>query len=194
MKNIILIHGIAGYKRESYFEWLKPECEKLGLKVFMPQMPAFFEGGTYQQWREIFEKECVLSKDTIVYAQSLGTQFAVKYIDKDIAAYISCAAARNLLNVRPTQENNASAKNFEHMVPSFLVSEDEYAKFKSLKCPKFSLYSDNDNYFEQANLEEYAKAIGSKPILVKGKGHFSINAGVHELPEALEIIKGLVGK
>jgi predicted alpha/beta hydrolase family esterase len=199
IKNIILIHGIGGGNTtRPNFEWLKLECEKLGVRVFMPRMPGWKDNGTYEQWHKVFEQDCgkAINTDTIIFAQSLGTQFTVKYLaekNKEIAGYISCAGMRCMKTLRRTPENEASAKNFENIIPSFEISKDEYTKFKALKFPKFSLYSDNDSYFEQTNLEAYIKEIGSQPVFVKGKGHFTIPDGVHKWSEALEIIKGLVG-
>jgi len=194
--NIILIHGTGGYKSESYFAWLKIECEKIGLNVFIPQMPGWRDGGTYEMWRDIFDKECghLISKETIILAQSLGTRFAVKYlgeVNKEVKAYISCAGMYDMAKMRDTPENVLRIKDFELQIPSFTVSKDEYKKFANFNFPKFSFYSDNDNFFEQSNLELYANSIDAKHILVKGKGHFSIFAGVREFPEVLEIILNL---
>ncbi|MDR3264178.1 MAG: alpha/beta hydrolase [Clostridiales bacterium] len=198
MKNVILIHGIGGYKKESYFGYLKDECEKLGLKVFVPQMPGWRDGGTYEKWVEIFEKECgAINEYTLVLGQSLGTQFAVKYFaekNKEILAYISCAGMSSMAKLRPTPENAERGKDFEKIIPSFAISKEEYEKFYSLRFPKFSFYSDNDNFFEQSNLEKYVADIGSTPTIVKGKGHFSIGAGVFKFPEVMELIKNLYFK
>jgi predicted alpha/beta hydrolase family esterase len=73
----------------------------------------------------------------------------------------------------------------------FKVSKEEYKKFAGFSFPKYSCYSNNDNYFGQLNLESYANDIGAKHIFLKDKGHFSITDGVYEFPEVIDIIKGL---
>jgi predicted alpha/beta hydrolase family esterase len=201
VKNIVLVHGIAGYKKESYFPWLKAECEGLGLRVVTPKMPGFRFRMSYERWRRIFEKTLSragvrLDAQTIILGQSLGTQFCVKYMvaaASNPAAYISCAGFRRH-ELRDVARNRVLARPFARAVRTFVVTEGEFTSFKGLPFPKFSFYSENDNYFEQPNLEDYAAAIGAEKFFVPGKGHFNRTAGVLGFTEVLALIKKLVNQ
>jgi|GEM_PF-2844872 len=197
MQNIIIIHGIGGLRAEKggYFAWLKAECEKLGLKVLIPSMPSYKDNGTYQQWYEIFEEELEkarinMDKQTIIFGQSMGAQFAVKYLtktNKEIMGYISCGAPYSE-TFREVPGNEVRIALLEPTYNSFKVSEEEYSAFSKLKFPKFSIYSDNDCFFEEKVLKGYANSIGAQHVLVPSKGHFD----VPEFPEALAVIQNLI--
>ena len=82
MKNIVVVHGIGGIEREPYFPHLKQTCQDLGLEVFMPSLGSYKDQVTYEIWKDYFDKNILpyIDKNTIFVAQSLGTQFAIKYI------------------------------------------------------------------------------------------------------------------
>lgn len=191
MKNIIVIHGVGGLEREVYFSHLADTCKELGLEVIIPSLGSYRQGTTYSLWKEYFDKflKDKIDKDTIIVAQSIGTQFAVKYLSEKkikIGAYISTAGPFDVLSYR--EEQKEPARRFENTAITFKPTIDEFNSFRELDFPKFSLYCDNDIFFEQENLENYARAINSKPVFVKGKAHF----GVPEVKELEDLIKELV--
>ena len=195
MKNIVIVHGIGGIEKEPYFPHLKETCEKLGLKVFMPSLGSYRDGISYEGWKAYFDKNILpyISEHTIFVAQSIGTQFAIKYIiekNLDVGAYISCAGPRYVSNLRRTAPERAFS--FGPISSSFKPTDEEFENFKQKSFPKFSLFCDDDIFFEQSNLEDYSKAINSTPIFIKGKGHFNFDAGVFELNELEDLIKKIV--
>ena len=197
MKNIVIVHGIGGIEREPYFPHLKETCEKLGLKVFMPSLGSYSEGISYNGWKEYFDNNILpyIDQNTIIVAQSIGTQFAIKYIlerNLNVGAYISCAGPRHVSSLRKTAPERALS--FGPISSLFKPTDDEFEKFKQKGFPKYSLFCDNDIFFEQSNLEDYSKAINSMPIFIKGKGHFNFDAGVFELNELEDLIKEIVRK
>lgn len=189
-KNIVIIHGIGGIEKEPYFPHLKMYCEKLGLRVFMPSLGSYRDDITYNDWSKYFDENILpyLNKETIVVAQSVGTQFIVKYLSQKnikIGLYISCAGPKDINTLRADAPERS--KNFSTSAKTFKPSTEEFENFKRLNFPKHSLFCDNDIFFSQDNLENYSKAIESKPMLIIGKGHFNKDAGVNDLPE-LEIL------
>lgn len=195
MKNIIIIHGIGGLHRETYFEHLKQFCEDIGLNVIMPSLGGYKDGITYKKWEQIFNDNYkhMFNKETIVLAQSVGTSFAVKYIAKnnlEIGCYISCAAPYNINKFRP--EIKESAQRFVPAAKTFIPTKKEFELFKSLTLKKYSFYSNNDCFFEQSNLEKYSKAIGSIPTLLPNKNHFSVDGGATKIEEVEALIKSII--
>ena len=193
MKNIVIVHGIGGVEMQPYFPHLRQTCQDLGLKVFMPS----FDSYTYEIWRDYFDKNILpyIDENTIFVAQSLGTQFAIKYIvekNLNVGTYISCAGPYDVLNMRKTAPERASS--FASITSLFKPSDTEFEMFRQKPFVKYSLFCDDDIFFEQSNLENYSKSINSTPIFIKGKGHFNIDAGVFELTELEDLIKQITKK
>lgn len=181
MNKIVIIHGLGGLK-ETYFPHLAETCKKLNLEVFMPTLGSYHdEGGTsYEIWKGKFTAEILphIDKNTIIVANSLGTAFFVKYFAEtkvEIGAYISCAAAYDPSNMKPTAPERIITNEIaKKTIASFVPKKEEFKAVKSIKCPKWSFFSDNDRFFFQENLENYSKSIGSKATLLKGKNHFDM--------------------
>jgi len=97
------VHGLGGLK-EQYFPHLAKVCENLGLDVIMPNFGSYRENTNYKIWKTKFDNEISqkIDNETIVVANSLGTQFIVKILAEkkiDVGAYISVAGAGEILNL-----------------------------------------------------------------------------------------------
>ena len=197
MKNIVVVHGVGGIERESYFPHLKQTCQDLGLQVFMPSLGGYKDQITYEMWRDYFDQNILpyIDNNTIFVAQSLGTQFAIKYIverNLNISTYISCAGPYDVLAMKKNAPERAAS--FAPITKLFKPTDAEFEIFKQKPFVKYSLFSDDDIFFEQTNLETYSKFIGSTPIFIKGKGHFNFDACVFELNELEDLIKQIITK
>ena len=211
IETVMLLHGIGGNrtgKSDDYFQYLDNECKKMGVNCVIPSMPR---GAEYETWREEFNNggfDKSVCPETLVLAQSLGTQFFVKYLcekagkisgNDEVGAYISCAGMKHLTKVRDVSDNlggsidtsgNERAEEFlVKTVDSFKVSDKEYKCFKNFKFPKVSIYGGRDLFYSKDNLEAYADAIGAKKVFLKERGHFSGVDGHTEFPEALDLVK-----
>lgn len=196
IKNIVLIHGIAGVKDGSYFYPLKEKFEKWGIKVWMPKFHGYREEEfSYDEWEKYFlDNRELFSGETILIAQSLGTQFAVKFLSKfklSVALYVSCAGAYKFGEMREGIQN---AKLMFDKARKFLPTAKDFEYIKSAAFSKYSLFTDNDTFFYQENLEKYAEAIGATPYLIPGKAHFNVPAGVKQLPELEELLEKFISK
>ena len=188
LKKVILIHGVGGIGKEKYFPATKKFLENLGLEVFMPSLGGYKENTSYESWSDFFDKNLKhkFGKDTIVIAQSIGTQFLIKYLSKtnlELGLYISCCGPRFMQAC--FGENNLRDK----VSTSFIPSDEEFETFKNLNFPKHSFYSDNDTFFNLENLESYADAIGAEKHLCLNRAHFNFDGaegGVAELENFLK--------
>lgn len=177
LKKLVAIHGIGGLEKDVFFSHLKEFAENLGLKVYMPSLGSYHEGATYESWKQQIDEKILseIDSETIVVTQSIGTQFAVKYLAEkeiEVGAYISCAGPKNVLSVKKAEKEHA--KRFHSNALTFVPSKKEFEIFKNLNFPKYSFYSNNDNFFTVKNLEAYADAIDSKKIFIKNMGHFNV--------------------
>lgn len=189
---VVLIHGIGGVNREVYFPALKQYLENCGVEVLMPSFGGYKDGTTYSKWENCFDKEILqkLDKNTIIVAQSMGTQFSVKYIAKrkpEIGLYISTAGPKNVLDMKP--EIGEKREVYKQTAQQFVPTESDFEIFKNLPFEKFSFYSNDDNFFTQENLEHYAEAIGATKCFLKDKSHFNKEEIAYGFKELEEFIK-----
>lgn len=190
-KNAILIHGIGGLSKELFFPKTKTLLESFGLEVFMPSLKSYNENISYDSWKDYFDKKLKdkIGKDTIVVAQSLGTQFIVKYLhDAGVrpGLYISCCAPRNI------EECFGKKEQRDRVATLFIPTSEEFESFKQMRFEKHSFFSDNDTFFSQGNLEAYADAIGAQKHLVSGKAHFNFEGAEHGVAELEEFLKSQI--
>lgn len=174
MKNIVIIHGLGGLK-ETYFPHLAETCKKLGLEVIMQNFGSYRENTNYTKWHNQFDENILnkIGNETIVVANSLGTQFIVKYLAEkklEVNTYISVAGASKILDLKPTAPERVI--NAKPVSATFEPTEDEFEIFKNLNFKKYSFYSDNDRFFELSNLENYCNLIGSQKMFIPNKNHF----------------------
>ena len=165
-KNIVIIHGVGGLHRESYFEHLAQHCRGLGLNVIMPSFGGYKDDITYQQWKAQADTEVLpyLGQQTILFAQSMGTNFAVKYIAErkaTIGLYITAAASCQF-----------AKSKVEH--PSIDKIIGIFKQFTPLQAVQV--------------LQEYARLVGAQAILVKGAGHFDFAADVLKFAQLEDLI------
>lgn len=60
----------------------------------------------------------------------------------------------------------------------FRPTEEDYAKFKALKIPKFAIYGGKDCFFTVKNLEGYADNIGAVKLYDPNGVHGTIKENV----------------
>ena len=110
--NVVIIHGVGGLHREPYFNALKLKCENLGMTVYMPSLGGYRDNITYDMWQNYFDENIlpIINDKTLLIAQSMGTQFVVKYFAANkinVGLYISLAAPGDILNIRPEMTEKA---------------------------------------------------------------------------------------
>ena len=189
-KNIVIIHGVGGLHRESYFEHLAQHCRGLGLNVIMPSFGGYKDDITYQQWKAQADTEVLpyLGQQTILFAQSMGTNFAVKYIAErkaTIGLYITAAASCQFAK---SKVEHPSIDKIIGIFKQFTPLQADYNYIKGLPCKKYSFYSDNDQFTSVQVLQEYARLVGAQAILVKGAGHFDFAADVLKFAQLEDLI------
>lgn len=81
IENVVFICGAGGDAGMTYVPKLKEFCEENGLHFFAPHMPSFEDGITYKKYEMSFENTAkrIEPQHTLVVAQSVGTNFFVKY-------------------------------------------------------------------------------------------------------------------
>lgn len=177
MKRAFLIHGWDGRPDTHWFPWLTWELKANGFDVSAPQMP---NAGSPRvlEWTG-FLKDYVGKPDTDTYfvGHSLGCITVARYLagltpKARVGGCVFVAGFSGRLNIPEIREF------YE------LPFDPEAAK---KHCDKFAMiFSDNDPYVPMEKSLEFAKHLGAKTVLDRGKNHFS--DGLKSLPSALSAL------
>lgn len=179
MKRVFLIHGWEGNPNNHWFPWLQMELIARGFEVNAPQLPHA-EHPKVSEWIS-FLKDYVGKPDGNTYfvGHSLGCIAIARYLavlpaKAKVGGCVFVAGFSGRLNIPEISE--------------FYSLPFEVEKTKQ-HCDKFvNIFSDNDSYVSVKTSLEFAKQLGAKTVLLRGKGHFSARDGITALPSVLSSI------
>ena len=184
MKNAIILHGTDFGKGEkqrfnNWFQWLKKELEKIGYKVWLPELPEAWHPDLERYWA--FLKDFDFNSETILIGHSSGaaTVFGLLHklpADKKIKLAISVSGFYK----------------DEGWDCTGLFSEPyDWKKIKKQAKKIYLIWSPNDPYITKEQTDTLASRLKIEPTIFQNKGHFNLEGGEEfkQFPELLEIIK-----
>lgn len=77
------------------------------------------------------------------------------------------------------------------IIAPLCLTDEELVKMPILIGKAYSIYSDNDHVVPFDILKKYPKIIGARDWLIPGIGHMGSKSGLEELPEVIDIVKGI---
>lgn len=125
--------------------------------------------------------------DTYLVGHSMGCQAIQRYLeslsgDAKIGGAALVAGWINDPNWEGRDEDELE------VVHDWFDTPKDYEKIKS-RCKNFvSIFSSNDPFISSVNWKEAEEILGAKVVIIQNKSHFDDEAGITELPEALEEI------
>lgn len=178
-KRAFLIHGWEGKPSGNWFPYLSLELKANGFEVNAPQMPDP-KSPKVKEWLS-FLKEYVGKSDTDTYfvGHSLGCITIARYLES--------------LPTRSKAGGCVFVAGFSGRLTIPEIREFYELPFDAEKarmhCDKFAMiFSDNDPYVPMERSLEFAKQLGAKTVLERGKGHFTTGDGVTALSSVLSAI------
>ncbi|XOB41012.1 MAG: RBBP9/YdeN family alpha/beta hydrolase [Candidatus Nealsonbacteria bacterium] len=158
-KRILILHGWESNSKEHWFLEEKERLEKLGHKVFVPDMPNTFHPKK-EQWIKVIEDFDPDSRSVLV-GHSLGGTVILNYlekIDEKIKRCVLIATPIEKLSFKPT--NNFFEPNFD------------WQKIKQ-NCEEFFILNQTkDPWVPLEHGESLATYVNGKLIKVDGDDHF----------------------
>ncbi len=180
MNRVFIVHGWEGNPNESWFPWLKVELAKAGFRVEVPQMPNAMHPKE-AEWVPYISK--IIGKpdqNTYLIGHSLGCITILRYLetlkvgDKIGGAVLVAGFSSDL--------------GYDD-IRNFLDHPVDWQKVKS-HCTRFvAINSDNDEYVPVQHGMTFKEKLGAK-LIIESKGHLNTEAGVLQLPQALDAIVG----
>jgi predicted alpha/beta hydrolase family esterase len=184
-KRVIIIHGWQADPEGEWLPWIKKELEVRGFDVVVPEMPDT-NFPKEKKWVEtIYKAVGDPNKNTYFIGHSLGCIAIIRYLltlknNEIIGGALFVAGFSGNISIPELKE--------------FYSFTDDVrdAREHLMKCTM--IYSDNDELISVEKTNEFSKLLGdTEKILVKGRGHFSEDEGVFELPEALGAVLKMSG-
>ncbi len=178
-----MVHGWDGNPKNAWFPWLKKELEKNGFVVFTPLMPKP-EEPKIDKWVNYLKEDVgVPDKDTYFVGHSIGCQTILRYLERvetPVGGCVFVAGFFNLPNLE-TEEEKEIAK-------PWLSLPIDFEKVKRCTNKIVAIFSDDDPDVPIEDKELFEKHLNAKTIVEHNKGHFSDDAGITELPSALNTL------
>src|SRR3989338_6950323 len=190
MKRVFIIHGWEGFPEEGWFPWLKKELEVKGFEVQVPAMPDTDEP-KIETWVP-FLAELIGSpnEDTYLVGHSIGCQTILRYLDtlkgeEKVGGIVLVAGwISKLLGVYGEDEIEIAKPWVETTI--------NFDNAKNHTKNIIGIFSDDDEFVPPENINAFKEKLGAKTILEHGKGHFSQETEIKELPVVLEELLKMV--
>jgi predicted alpha/beta hydrolase family esterase len=184
MKRVFLVHGWEGNPDNAWFPWLKKELEARGFEVFTPAMPNPEEPNRASWVQHLSQAVGVPDSETYFVGHSIGCKAIMRYLESlsyetQIAGVIFVASWLTLTHMEDRTED-------ELRVLKDWAGPYNFEKIKKIGNQFTAIFSDDDPDVPLENTKIFEKELSAKIIIESGRGHFSADAGVLDLPVALE--------
>jgi predicted alpha/beta hydrolase family esterase len=180
---VVILHGTYGSPEANWFPWLKAELEKSGHEVYVPWLPTP-EGQNVENWCRALNEQCpfVFGGDTILVGHSCGAVYMQSILNMEraepLAASIFVAGF----------VGDLGNKEYDELNYSFTHQDFDYDLIRKNAGRITVFMGDNDPYIPRENGEEFARRLGTRPVVVAGGGHLNAESGYTEFPELREKI------
>ncbi len=183
MKKVYLIHGWSGSPENSFFPWLKEELEKKGFEVKALAMPNP-DFPVIDDWVSYLANQVkVYEENTIFVGHSIGCQTIMRYFELQTTKAKGAVFIAPWFNL-PFLETDGEKK----IAKPWLETSINFEKIKQNLPQITAIFSDDDPDVDLSDKELFEKNLNAKTIVEHNKGHFSDDAGITELPSALEAV------
>ena len=179
---VIIIHGTKSSPHMHWFQWLKKELEKLGVKAEVPRFPTP-KGESLKAWLGVLD-EYEVNEDTVLVGHSIGPALILQKLQRMQEPVRGIVLVSGFLGKIGMPEYDELNKTF------FEDLDLDKAKANAGKIRVF--YGTNDPYVPLSVLEQVARSLGVEPIVIENSGHLNSEAGYTQFPEVLEAVRILV--
>lgn len=182
-KRVFLIHGWGGNPDKEWFPWTKQQLMQLGYEVYAPLMPEA-NYPRIDNWISAMTQVVGKPEQTDIFiGHSIGCQAILRYFEQTpdetkVDKVIFVAGWHKLTNLD---------KDDKEIAKPWLTIPIDFSKIKHKANSFICIFSDNDFLvpFEENN-KWFKDNLEVSTILEKGKGHFSEENGITEIPVLLK--------
>lgn len=182
MKNALVLHGTNDSSEGNWFPWLQVELERIGWKVWVPDLPQADAPNMQRYQNFIFSSDWKFDNESVIVGHSSGAVAILGLLQAlpegtviDTAVFVG--AFKNDLGWDSLKE--LFSKPFD------------FAKIRASAKRFVFLHSDNDPFCPLEGATSLSKELGGELIVVPGASHFSLGTGgdaYEKLPIILDIL------
>ncbi len=184
-KRACIVHGWGGSPTEGGFPWLKRELEARGFRVVVLDMPDT-DHPTISAWVARISKEVgIPDEETFLIGHSIGAQAVIRYLEKIASRIGGAVLVAGWVTLTPAAY---AGEGDEEIARPWLETPIDWAKARSHAGRFTAIFSDNDPFVPLSDAEVFRKNLGAKIIIEPGKGHFSGDDGITELPSVRDAV------
>jgi uncharacterized protein len=186
---VIIVHRWDGNPGADWYPWLKKQLEEDGHEVIVPEMPNPNKPEIDPWVDKLRAAVGRPDSETVLIGHSIGCRTIMFYLASlpdhiRICGTIFVAGWFKLQNLEGP-ESYAIAKPWGE-------KEVNLDKVRSRGGRMTAFLSDNDPFVDlKTNGEMFKQNLGAELIIEKGKGHYTSDEGVLEMPKIREIIENM---
>lgn len=201
----LILHGTFGTNQGNWFPWLKAKLEEQKHTVTLPQFPIedyedmTAKGQPYEcnqqnlaNWLSYFEinvlpiiTEASKHNELVVIAHSSAPLFCLHLIQK------FSIKIKTAIFVAPFFELTTGYWQYDQINGDFASANFDLQLIKNHIDQSYVYLSENDPYVPYKTAQKFARALGSKELLIKDAGHFNASFGYTSFPKLLEQLNTL---
>ena len=187
-KKAFIIHGWDGYPEEGWFPWIKIKLQELKYEVHVPLMPHPDEP-KIEPWVETLTNLAgTPDHGTIFIGHSIGCQTILRYLealpDKPKASGVILVAPWLHLSEKALMDENTNT-----IAAPWIDRPIDFTRVRERASKFVCIFSDDDDWVPLSEADIFKEMLGAKIIIERGKGHFSGEDDITELPVLLDLIR-----
>ncbi len=188
-RRVVIVHGWGSDSESDWIPWLAGEIRQRGIEASAPDMPDT-ENPKITEWVR-FLSEQINGADSSLFlvGHSIGCQTILRYLEalpegSKIGGAVFVAGWTSLTGLSDSEK--AVSAPWENTPIDWRKAS---ASAGSFVC----IYSDNDPYVTEADAQLLGRNLGAKMVLDAGRGHFTEEDDVTQLPAVLDELLAMMG-
>lgn len=188
MKRVFLVHQWHGTPETDWYPQLAEKLKASGFEVTVPEMPDTHNPKIPAWTSALAEVIKESNEDTYLVGHSIGCQTILRYLESLPAK----EKTGGIVLVAPWVTLTGLEGDEKEIAEPWLSQPINFERAKKHSKKFTCIFSDNDSYVPMENAAFFKERLNAKLIIEKGKGHFTGEEGVKELPSALKELLEMV--
>lgn len=185
-KRVFVVHGWGASSNSEWHPWIKKKLEEKGFEVHAPDMPNTEEPEISAWVGKLNEVVGNASEKDYFIGHSIGCQTILRYLESLGEVRVGgCVLVAPWMHL-DEQTIKEEGEETREIARPWMETPINFEKVKEIGKEFTVIFSDNDNYVPLSDKEIFKAKLDAKIVVEHGKGHFSEDDGVSELPVLFE--------
>ena len=192
MNKVYIVHCWDGTKEDGWYPWLDEKIANNDNKVIRFDMPNTATP-KIKEWVEELDRQVdKLDENTYFVGHSIGCQTIMRYLEKtDVKKIGGILFVAPWLDLLPEAVSDEESYNIAQPWINTLI---DFEKVRSVTNKITCIFSDNDYFVSLEQEKRFKELLHAKTLIVKDKGHISVDDGIKELDEIYKELCEIIDK